>query len=80
MTAGMHINAITDLPFFTDPYMSRAGGSGPNDHRRYRSYINVDLGRGGKRSGHHEDGYHGENAEMLFIHPGDRFFKESLEH
>jgi hypothetical protein len=75
MTACMHINAIVHLPFFTDPYMSRAGGGGPHDNRRHGTHIDIDLSRGGKRSGHHEDSYHGENAEMLFIHPGDRFSK-----
>ncbi len=65
MTTGMHISAIADLPFFTDPYMSGTWGLGPDDHRSDRAYVDIDLGRGRQAGAYHEKSYYGKDAEML---------------
>jgi hypothetical protein len=43
MTARVHISAIANFPFFTDPHMSWTGTFGTYDHRCDRSYMYIDL-------------------------------------
>ncbi len=79
VAAGMYIGAITDFPFFADPYMSRAGRCGADDNRRYRADVDIDLGGCGKTGCGDKDSHDGENADMLPARLGDRSSKECLE-